>query len=124
MVWRLPWFRDFDVIGQYGTYVTDYRAIGEIIGPLRANTKFDVGFFTRGNQLSRYKVLQLEKALGLRPKTLTDGFRFTRVSHLNELHPRSPLGGNYLFLEPGKGLPGGGPELLVDSIPTSPWPQG
>ena len=117
-------FNKYSAIGENGSYVTDYRAVGQITGPIRADTKVNVGFFTKGDQLSRYKVRKLENALGLKSKSLVDGFRFTRVSSLNELHPRSPLTGNDFFRGPGKGLPGGGPELVIDSIPTSPWPKG
>ena len=116
------WFREFDAIGKYGTYVTDYRAIAENIGPIKANAKIDVGFFSRGNKVSYFRVRKLEKALGLDPKSLTEGFRLTRVPNILERHPRLPIdGGNGYFLGGGKGLPGGGPELVIDSIPTSPW---
>lgn len=65
---------------------------------------------------------KLEKSLGLEPGTLREGFRFTKVSRIGEMHPRNPLEGNRFFMGPGIGLPGGGPELVVDSIPTEPWP--
>ncbi len=116
------WFNKFDTIGVLDTYVTDYRAIGEILGPVRANTKFEIGLFSRGNKLSYFKVRQLEKALGLDPRTLTDGFRLSRVTSLFERSVRSPLGGNDFFTEPGAGLPGGGPELAIDPVSTDPWP--
>lgn len=38
--------------------------------------------------------------------------------------PRNPLEGNRFFLGPGKGLPNGGPELVIDPVPTKPWPMG
>ena len=95
---------------------------GEIIGPMRANTKISVGFLSKTNQISLYKSWQLEKALGLKARSLIPDFRFTRIPNINKLHLRSPLDGNSLFLKPGQGLPGGGPELIIDSIPTSPWP--
>ena len=117
------WFNEYKSIGREGTFVTDYRAIGEILGPVRANAQYEVSFFSRGNTISYYKASTLEKSLGLEPGTLKDGFRFTRVSRIGEMHPRSPLEGNRFFRGAGVGLPGGGPELVVDPIPTEPWPE-
>jgi hypothetical protein len=107
-----------------GTFITDYRAIGEILGPVRANTKYGVGFFSGEDTVSYYKAYKLEKSLGLESGSLNDGFRFTRVPQIGDLAPRSPLEGNQFFMGPGKGLPGGGPELVIDPIPTAPWPTG
>ncbi|MCW5590231.1 MAG: hypothetical protein KIT27_11295 [Legionellales bacterium] len=116
------WFNNYSTIGRDGTFITDYRAIGEILGPIRANEKYELGLFSNGNTISYYKVSKLEKSLGLEPGTLKEGFRFTRISRIEEMNPRSPLEGNRFFQGPGVGLPGGGPELVVDSIPTDPWP--
>ena len=33
--------------------------------------------------------------------------------------PRPPTSGNTLFLGEGQGLPGGGKELIIDSIPSA-----
>lgn len=38
---------------------------------------------------------------------------------ITEMSPRSPLEGNQWFLGPGQRLPGGAPEMVVDSIPTA-----
>lgn len=65
---------------------------------------------------------ELENALGLNSRTLTQGFRLTRIPSLLERAPRSPLGGNNLFTNPGMGLPGGGPELIIDSVSTDSLP--
>ena len=118
-------FSEFSQVGKNGTYVTDYQAIAEIIGPVRANTKIDIGLFTTRAQgrLSYFKVLRLERALGLKPGSLVkDSFRFSRITEITERHPRSPIDGNRFFQGAGKGLPGGGPELVIDSLPTNPWP--
>ena len=40
------------------------------------------------------------------------------------MNPRSPLEGNRFFKGPGLGLPGDGPEIVVDPISTKPWPIG
>ena len=43
------------------------------------------------------------------------------VSDIPDRCPRCPVGntGNDLFLGGGEGLPGGGPELVIDSIPSA-----
>jgi hypothetical protein len=118
------WFSKYPSLGREGSFLTDYRAVGEVLGPVRANQKFSVGMFTKisKNQISYIKAWRLERALGLGRNSLRGGFRFSRISNIQNMHPRSPLFGNEYFLGPGKGLPGGGPELVVDSIATTPWP--
>ncbi|CAM4396546.1 MAG: hypothetical protein LEGION0398_MBIBDBAK_00198 [Legionellaceae bacterium] len=118
----ISWFERYPSIGVDGTYITDYRAIAKVIGPYRANKELNVGFFSKKEQLSFFKARKLEKALGLEKETLSEGFRFSRVTNIIELHPRNPIIGNDLFMGAGKGLPGGGPELVIDSLPTNIWP--
>jgi hypothetical protein len=60
----------------------------------------------------------LESALGLEPSSLANGFRISEVRGISGMNPRSPLTGNPYFQGPGKGLPGGGPEIVVDPLPT------
>jgi RHS repeat-associated protein len=119
-------FAKYSHVGRHGTFITDYRAVGEVLGPVRANQRFTVGLFTRSskNQISYLKAWRLERALGLNKGTLREGFRFTRVPRIGARNPRLPTAaqGNVHFLGTGRGLPGGGPELLIDPIPTSPWP--
>ncbi len=116
------WFSKYPALGRGGSFVTDYRAVGEILGPVRANRSFSVGLFSGEGQISYLKAWRLERALGIDRGSLSGGFRFTRVPGINAMAPRSPLAGNKYFLGPGQGLPGGGPEMVIDSIPTSPWP--
>ena len=121
-------FNDYSHVGRHGSFVTDYRAIGEVLGPVRANQKYSVGLFSKPsiNQISFVKELQLEKALGLNYRSLEKGggFRVTRITELSKKNPRLPTSaqGNAKFLGYGQGLPKGGPELIVDSMPTNPWP--
>ena len=49
--------------------------------------------------------------------SLKDGFRITEIQNIQNLNPRIPTSGNKYF-RPGKGLPRGGPELVVDPIST------
>jgi len=115
-------FMKYSTIGLSDTYITDYRAIGEVLGPIKANSKFTIGLFSSSNKISYYKTRQLEYVLGLESGSLTNGFRLTRISNIIERSPRSPLSGNQYFLGGGKGLPGGGPELTINPLSTEPWP--
>ncbi|MEI7929395.1 MAG: RHS repeat-associated core domain-containing protein, partial [Verrucomicrobiales bacterium] len=116
------WFSTYPALGRSGSYLTDYRAVGEILGPVRSNRSFSVGLCSGQNQISYLRAWRLERALGLDRGSLWSGFRFTRVPSIRDLAPRSPLIGNKYFLGPGRGLPGGGPEMVIDPIPTAPWP--
>lgn len=40
------------------------------------------------------------------------------LTSVNARNPRSPMEGNDYFLGAGNHLPGGAPEMVVDSIPT------
>ncbi|MGN7985008.1 hypothetical protein [Burkholderia sp. 22313] len=42
-----------------------------------------------------------------------------QVNGLQNLEPRSPMEGNQFFRGPGNHLPGGAPEMVVNSIPTT-----
>lgn len=41
------------------------------------------------------------------------------IKGINSMSPRSPLSGNNYFKGSGQHLPGGAPELVIDSVPTS-----
>jgi hypothetical protein len=117
-------FAQYPAIGRFGTFISDYRAFSEILGPVRGGGRFTVGLFTQAskNQISYLKVWRLSRALGLERTSLFGGFRFTRVSGITDMAPRSPLAGNRYFLGSGKGLPNGAPEVVISPIPTNPWP--
>ena len=50
---------------------------------------------------------------------LISGFRITEINNITDKNPRIPTQdmGNQFFRF-GEGLPGGGPELVIDPIPT------
>ncbi|MNR54615.1 hypothetical protein D3C85_1748340 [compost metagenome] len=57
--------------------------------------------------------------MGLNPGSLLEGFNVREIKGINSMTPRSPLSGNDYFKGPGQHLPGGAPELVIDSVPTS-----
>lgn len=105
--------RKYPAIGRNGTFLTDARAVEEIIGPVPSS----------GNRIriSSTQARELERALGLVPNSLEQENILSVVEGIPQRAPRRPaaLDGNEFFLGEGKGLPGGGPEVLVDSIPSS-----
>ena len=116
------WFSKYKSIGKSGTYITDYKAISDITGPIQINQKYSVGLVSGGNKMSYYKTWQLERALGLNRGSLMNGFRITEIKNIVDKGLSSPIVGNKYFLGPGMGLPGGGPEFVINPIPTKPWP--
>jgi RHS repeat-associated protein len=111
------WFRKFSHLGRFGTFVTDKKAFTDVLGHAKPG-RYTVGRKARRGQISAHQARQLEKQLGLEPGSLRQGFRVTRVEGIRDMAPRSPLEGNRFFRGPGDGLPGGGPEIVVDPIPT------
>lgn len=69
-------------------------------------------------EISKSDAARLEKSFGLEPGSLQNGFKVRQVENINARNPRSPMDGNDYFLGPGNHLPGGAPEMVVDSIPT------
>ncbi|WP_400770254.1 hypothetical protein [Methylosinus sporium] len=104
----IGWDR-YPTIGRNGTYLTDQEAISSVIGEAKGSVA----------TISKERAAALEQAMGLEPGSLAKGFKIRRVEDIANLAPRSPLEGNSLFLGPGRHLPGGGPEIVVDSIPTT-----
>jgi RHS repeat-associated protein len=91
------------------TFVTDLRAVEDVIGPIRGSR---IGISASAGR-------SLEKALGLQPGYLESVNIMSIIRDVRGLGPASPLSGNDLFLGPGLGLPGGGPELTIDRLPTA-----
>lgn len=119
----INWFKEFPQIGKEATYLTDYRGISTVLGPVRANQEFNVGLFNYGNKVSFFKTRTLERNLGLDPGSLSSGFKFSRVTGISKSFPRSPLYGNEFFTR-GAGLPGGAPEIAIDPLTVVKWPWG
>lgn len=98
-------------IGRNGTYLTDQKAITDVLGDIPN----DGGAMT----ITPRQAQDLENALGLDPGSLGDEFKIRKVDNIQNRAPRSPLEGNDQFLGPGEHLPGGGPEMVVDPISTT-----
>ena len=101
-------------MGKSGTYLTDARAIEQILGPLPEG----VDRIT----ITSEQAMGLEWALGLEEATLQGRSILSKVTHVAERAPQSPFAkkmANRFFRGPGKGLPGGGPEVTVSAIPSA-----
>jgi len=103
-------FSKYAQIGRVASYVTDQKAISDVLGE----------FEGKGGTISvtAQQAAKLEQSLGLNEGTLANGFRISRVADVVSRSPARPMVGNATFLGPGKGLPGGGPELIVSALPT------
>ncbi|MDN3639400.1 hypothetical protein QWY82_11345 [Simiduia curdlanivorans] len=98
---------NYPTIGRNGTFISDSKGISDVIGD-----------FNGKSSVSAAKVAELENAFGLEPGTLKEGFKIRKVDNIADKMTRSPLEGNQYFLGPGNHLPGGAPEIVIESIPT------
>ncbi|MCC7200238.1 MAG: RHS repeat-associated core domain-containing protein, partial [Gammaproteobacteria bacterium] len=112
------WFSKYQTIGASRTAVTDREAIRSVIGRFRAGQFYTVGSKPGFGRVTYDEAARLEKALGLNPQSLKNGFKITKIGDLGSRSPRAPLEGNAQFLGRGRGLPGGGPEIEIDPVPT------
>jgi len=100
----------YPTIGRNGTFISDEQGIMNYFGDIIGKTEITLPAST---------VAQIEQDMGLIPGTLKDGFKVRQVTEITEISPRSPLEGNQYFLGAGNHLPGGAPEMVIDSIPTA-----
>lgn len=96
-------------IGRGGTFVSDNKSVSDVIGNIDGKSS---------TTISPAKAAELEKSMGLQSGSLKKGFKLRKVENITGKMPRSPLEGNEYFLGPGKHLPGGAPEMVIESIPT------
>jgi hypothetical protein len=103
------WFGKYPAIGPRGTYITNEAAIKNVIGEFQGGGTI---------KITETQAIHLAQALGLEPKALISGFRISKIVNIKDMGLSYPVGGSDYFLGPGKGLPGGGPELKIDpSLP-------
>ncbi|WP_330986291.1 MULTISPECIES: type IV secretion protein Rhs [Enterobacterales] len=99
----------YPALGRDGTFVTDKE------GALKYFNGIQDGEVTISKSLAE----TIEKEMGLKPGSLEDGFNIRKIDGISGMSPRSPLEGNRYFLGPGQHLPGGAPEVVIDSAPSS-----
>lgn len=101
-------------IGANGTFVTPVSNIQSVIGPI-SPTATEI-------TITQAQATALENSLGLSPGSLESSNVLSIVNNVSTSAPRAPLSGNNYFLGGGQGLPGGGSELVIDSIPSAGGP--
>ncbi|MBE8597841.1 hypothetical protein [Xenorhabdus sp. BG5] len=74
--------------------------------------------------ISKAVAKQIEEEMGLVADSLLKGFNIRKIEGIRDMNPHSPtdLIGNKNFLGLGQHLPGGAPEMVINSIPTSTTP--
>ena len=99
----------FPAIGRTGSFISDKQSVTNVIGNFDGISEMAI---------TKLEAARLEKSFGLEPGSLQEGFKVRKVENIKTRRPRSPMEGNDYFLGPGNHLPGGAPEMVVDSIPT------
>ena len=99
----------FPSIGRDGSFITDKE------GTLKYFNGVKSGDIT----ISKSLAASIEKDMGLDPGSLNGGFNVRKIDGISDMQPRSPLSGNDYFRGPGQHLPGGAPEVVINSVPTS-----
>jgi hypothetical protein len=100
----------YPTVGRGGTFLSDRTALSDCMGDITGK---------RNITMTRAQVTKIESAMGLEPNSLQGGFKIRKVTGITSMSPSSPLVGSTYFLGPGIHLPGGGPEIVVRSIPTT-----
>jgi len=88
----------YPTIGREGTFISDKQGIMKYF-PHAGNAKEIT--------ISRARARAIERDMGLYKDSLAEGFKVRKVTGISDLSPRSPLGGNKYFRDPGQHLPGG-----------------
>jgi adhesin HecA-like repeat protein len=96
-------------IGRQDTYVTDRLGAMGYFGDIAGLSRVEI---------SRDVAARIEMDAGLIPGSLQDGFKVRQIIGVQQMLPRSPMTGNQYFQGAGNHLPGGAPEMVIDSIPT------
>uniref|UniRef100_UPI0018800AB1 type IV secretion protein Rhs n=1 Tax=Xenorhabdus sp. BG5 TaxID=2782014 RepID=UPI0018800AB1 len=106
--------RSYSEIGRYGTFITDKQ------GALKYFNGVESGEVT----ISKAVANQIERDMGLKTNSLREGFNIRKIEGIRNMNPHSPMPaiGNGNFLGSGQHLPGGAPEMVIDSVPTSTTP--
>jgi len=100
---------DYPTIGRNGTYISDRQGLMDVIGDFSGNISLT---------LDKSQIYRLEEAFGLERGSLQEGFKIRQIDNIIDKICRSPLEGNQYFQGAGNHLPGGAPEIVINSIPT------
>lgn len=100
----------YPTIGRSGTFVTDRQGATDYFAGYEGQSEITV---------PRSVISIIERDMGLEPGSLSDGFKVREISDIRNLSPSSPLEGNSYFRGPGQHLPGGAPEMVIRSVPTT-----
>lgn len=100
---------EYSLLGRDGTFITDKNGVFKYFDNIAS------GDIT----ISKSLVEMIESDMGLKPGSLGEGFNIRKIEGISGMSPRSPLEGNTYFLGPGQYLPGGAPEIVIDSIPST-----
>jgi YD repeat-containing protein len=100
----------YPTIGRNGTFVTDRAGVMKYFDDVPAGQTKVV--------ISAERAAVIEADMGLVAGTLEDGFKLRQVTGVRDMMPNSPTVGNEHFLGAGRHLPGGAPEMVINSIPT------
>ena len=103
-------WNQYPTIGLDGTYISDQQGVMKYFEDITGKGETAVSSET---------ATQIEQEMGLKPGSLQEGFKVRQVNGITDLAPQSPLTGNSFFLGPGNHLPGGAPEMVINSIPTT-----
>jgi len=100
----------YPAIGRDGTFISDKQGVMQYF-PHSGNAKEIT--------ITRARVRAIERDMGLMKDSLSGGFKIRRITGVRDLSPRSPLEGNKFFTKPGQHLPGGAPEMVINSQSTT-----
>lgn len=100
---------EYSTIGRNGSFISDKEGVMGYFEDF--GNKSEITISIRDADL-------IERDMGLVPGSLSDGFKVRKILDIKELSPSSPLEGNKYFLGAGNHLPGGSPEMVINSIST------
>jgi hypothetical protein len=99
----------FPTIGRSGTFVSDRQGVMSYFGNISQKSEITI---------STSLASKIELDMGLEPGTLLNGFKVRQIDGIQGLQPVSPMAGNAYFRGAGMHLPGGAPEVVINSVPT------
>ncbi|WWS99071.1 RHS repeat-associated core domain-containing protein [Pantoea dispersa] len=99
----------YPTIGRDGSFISDKQGIMQYFSHAGNSKEITI---------TRARARAIERDMGLYKDSLSEGFKVRKVTGIRDLSPRSPLSGNDYFKGPGQHLPGGAPEMVINSQST------